>query len=55
MKFVESVPADKAPVAPGWTESATYRYLVPTTANMAHLRLSIPAGFTEITPGSFHG
>lgn len=53
VKFVESAPIEKGGfLPPHFTETSTYRYLAPTAANLAHLHLSIPTGFTHFIPGS---
>lgn len=38
-----------------WTEVDQYTFLSPTPANLAHLRITIPPGFSKAPPSSAQG
>ncbi|MGH9071054.1 MAG: hypothetical protein ACRDX8_07810 [Acidimicrobiales bacterium] len=51
IKSTSGGPKAGQPPSPYWNITTTYTYLQPTTANLAHLTVAIPAGFTQVSSG----
>jgi len=48
LPFREQETLASSPQAQGYTQYSTFEFLPPTAANQAHLRVSVPAGYTRI-------